>query len=131
MIFSVILFDQNCVVQVMFLVLYFILDIFLSILLKEIILNLKRLETNKQKKSADTRGSSTGIGIVTFLVKKTKQDKTRQDSYVNFLTLSTPGGGSTLSSLSNKEPSTLGTAWSGSRAFILDYQFVKIPEKKH
>lgn len=129
MIFSVILFDQNCVVQVMFLVLYFILDIFLSILLKEIILNLKRLETNKQKKSADTRGSSTGIGIVTFLVKKTKQDKTRQDSYVNFLTLSTPGGGSTKEP--KNTPSTLGTAWSGSRAFILDYQFVKIPEKKH
>lgn len=129
MIFSVILFDQNCVVQVMFLVLYFILHIFLSILLKEIILNLKRLETNKQKKSADTRGSSTGIGIVTFLVKKTKQDKTRQDSYVNFLTLSTPGGGSTKEP--KNTPSTLGTAWSGSRAFILDYQFVKIPEKKH
>lgn len=113
----------------MFLVLYFILHIFLSILLKEIILNLKRLETNKQKKSADTRGSSTGIGIVTFLVKKTKQDKTRQDSYVNFLTLSTPGGGSTKEP--KNTPSTLGTAWSGSRAFILDYQFVKIPEKKH
>lgn len=129
MIFSVILFDQNCVVQVMFLVLYFILDIFLSILLKEIILNLKRLETNKQKKSADTRGSSTGIGIVTFLVKKTKQDKTRQDSYVNFLTLSTPGGGSTKEP--KNTPSTLGTAWSGSRAFILDYQFVKIQEKTH
>lgn len=129
MIFSVILFDQNCVVQVMFLVLYFILHIFLSILLKEIILNLKRLETNKQKKSADTRGSSTGIGIVTFLVKKTKQDKTRQDSYVNFLTLSTPGGGSTKEP--KNTPSTLGTAWSGSRAFILDYQFVKIQEKTH
>lgn len=129
MIFSVILFDQNCVVQVMFLVLYFILHIFLSILLKEIILNLKRLETNKQKKSADTRGSSTGIGIVTFLVEKTKQDKTRQDSYVNFLTLSTPGGGSTKEP--KNTPSTLGTAWSGSRAFILDYQFVKIQEKTH
>lgn len=80
MIFSVILFDQSCVVQVMFLVLYFILHIFLSILLKEIILNLKRLETNKQKKIGGYSRFQYRYRYcyVPSQKNKTRQDKTRQ-----------------------------------------------------